>query len=75
MAVLSADAYGHLDAGVRELCRALNATGAVETAWSCHGHPWRRLGLILHGERPYLVFDAAPAVAGALHERVWRAVA
>lgn len=74
MAIATADLYDHIDPDIRDLCRALNATGIITTAWSCQGHPWRRLSPFHHGERPYLVFDASPHVAAVIHERIHRAV-
>lgn len=59
------ESYDDIDPAIRDLCRALNNTGNVQTRYSCQGHSW--IPFLTAGHPPYLCFDASPEVAKAVH--------
>lgn len=52
-----------IDAGIRPLVEAMNATGCMKTISSCEGHPRKYYP-------PYVQFECSPAMAARLEERL-----
>ena len=67
--------YGMIEAGVRDLCRALNESGLpIRTLWSCEGHRPSVFGQIRPNE-PFVIFHARAFVVKALQTALFRAKA
>ncbi|MFO6419257.1 hypothetical protein ACLBKS_03550 [Hylemonella sp. W303a] len=63
----SPKAYDEIDAGIKPLVDAMNATGSITTIASCQGH-------VAYSKPPYVYFKATPAVSGAIERslREWQ---